>query len=225
MMKKILDIFSGGKIKEKKKEIIVVDNREKNSLVVSELMSLGCDVRFEQLDVGDYIVKGVVIERKTISDLKGSIVNKRIIGQLLELKQYDKCFLLVEGVLDEDMYSGGIHENAFRGFLLSVALEYNVPLIFTHNSKDTARYIDVLARRTGKVDTSLRASKIFMDEEEQVLFILEGFPNVGRVKAKKLLEKFGSLERIFDGKVEELEEILGKRGEEFKRLIEKEVRK
>ena len=225
MMKKILDIFSGGKIKEKKKEIIVVDNREKNSLVVSELMSLGCDVRFEQLAVGDYIVKGVVIERKTISDLKSSIVNKRIIGQLFELKQYDKFFLLVEGILDEDMYSGGIHENAFRGFLLSVALEYNVPLIFTHNSKDTARYIDVLARRTGKVDTSLRASKIFMDEEEQVLFILEGFPNVGRVKAKKLLEKFGSLERIFDGKVEELEEILGKRGEEFKRLIEKEVRK
>src|SRR3989344_4123062 len=214
-MKKILDIFSGKRTKEGKKEIIVVDNREKNSLVVSELMSLGCDVRFEQLDVGDYIVKGVVIERKTISDLKGSIVNKRIIGQLLELKQYDKCFLLVEGILDEDMYSGGIHENAFRGFLLSVALEYNVPLIFTHNSKDTARYIDVLARRAGKVDTSLRASKIFMDEEEQVLFILEGFPNVGRVKAKKLLEKFGSLERIFDGKVEELEEILGKRGEKF----------
>ena len=41
MKKKILDIFSRRKVPEEEKGTIVVDNREKNSLVVSELMGMG----------------------------------------------------------------------------------------------------------------------------------------------------------------------------------------
>ncbi|MEK6854979.1 MAG: ERCC4 domain-containing protein [Nanoarchaeota archaeon] len=213
------DIFSGKKEKEKEEIKVIVDFREKNSLVASELMKRGIKVEFKQLPIGDYIVNGVVIERKTISDFKSSIVDKRIISQLLELKQYEKHLLILEGVLDEEMYSGGIHENAFRGFLLSVALEYNVPIIFTHNAEDSAKYIDVLARRKEKAEAGIRASKILMSRKEQMQFILEGFPHVGPAKAKKLIEKFGSLRDIFNASEEELKEILGKRAKEFRELI------
>lgn len=218
-MAKLFDIFSKRKV-EKKKEKIIVDNRERNSLVVAELMKLGHEIEWRQLPVGDYLVNGVAVERKTVSDFKSSIINKRIISQLLELKQFDKNLLIVEGITEEDVYSGQIHENAFRGFMLSVLLEFNVPIVYTHNSSDTAKYIDVLARKKEKGEIGIRASKIALTREEQQQFILEGFPNVGAVKAKKLLEKFGSLKNIFNASSEELEEILGKRAEGFRKLLE-----
>ena len=217
----LLNIFSkrGNKRKEKKITIIV-DYREKNSLVAAELMKLGFNVEFKQLPVADYVVGNVAVERKTISDLKGSVINKRIFSQLLEIKQYPSGILIVEGINDEDIYSGVLHENALRGFLLSVVLEYKVPLIFTRDAGDTAKYISVLARREKKSETGIRASKIFKTKAEQQQFILEGFPNVGPKAAQKLLERFGSLRSIFSASEEELEEILGKRGKNFKGLLD-----
>ncbi len=213
------NIFSKKKVEDEKIKI-EVDNRERNSLVPSLLMKEGFEVEFKQLPVADYIVNGIAIERKTVSDLKSSIVDKRIVSQLLELKQFGESFLLVEGIISEDIYSGGIHENAFRGFLLSVALDFRVPLIFTYDEKDTAKYIAVLAKRREKGEQGIRASKIYLTREEQVQFILEGFPNVGAVKARKLIEKFGSLKKIFNASEEELEEILGKRANDFKDLLD-----
>lgn len=219
-MKKLLDIFSKKKIKDEKIKI-EVDNRERNSVVPALLMKEGFEVEWKQLPVADYLVNGVAIERKSVGDLKGSIVNKRIISQLLELRQYERCFLFVEGIIDEDIYSSpGVHENAFRGFLLSVGLDFNVNVIYTHDEKDTAKYIAVLARRKEKGLQGIRASKIHLTKEEQVQFILEGFPNVGAVKARKLIEKFGSLKKVFEASEEELREILGKRAKEFRELLE-----
>mgnify|MGYP001616828780 FL=1 len=93
-------------------------------------------------------------------------------------------------------------------------------MIFTYDEVDTAKYISVLSRKEKK-DISFRASKIFLNDKEQLQFILEGFPNVGSKKTQKLLEKFGSLKEIFNASVEELEAILGKRAGEFRKLITK----
>jgi len=79
------NIFSKKQLKsknEKEKRKIIIDNRERNSLVASELLSLGFEIEFKQLPVADYIVNGIAIERKTLSDFKSSIINKRIIRQL-----------------------------------------------------------------------------------------------------------------------------------------------
>lgn len=217
-----LNIFSKKKTEDKKVKI-EVDNRERNSLVPSLLIKEGFEIEWKQLPVGDYVVNGAVVERKSVGDLKGSIVNKRIVSQLLELKQYEKCFLLVEGIIEEDLYSGGIHENALRGFLLSVILDFRVGVIYTHDAKDTVKYLSVLARRREKTEQGIRASKIYLTKGEQIQFILEGFPNIGAVKAKKLIEKFGSLRKIFDATQEQLEEILGKRAEEFIKLINEKI--
>jgi len=214
------DIFSKRKSKENESKIkIEIDNREGNSLVISELMKKGFEIEWRQLPVADYIVNGVAIERKTVSDFKSSIVDKRIFTQLIELKQYEKHLLIVEGILAEDLYNAGIHENALRGFLLSVLLEFQTPIVYTRDEKDTANYIDVLARKKGKCSQGIRASKILLSKEEQMQFILEGFPNVGSVKAKKLIERFGSLLKIFNASEEELKEVLGKRTGEFRSLL------
>ena len=219
----LVNIFSKKNVKEKEKLKIIVDNRERNSLVPSLLMERGFEVEWKQLEVADYLINGVAIERKTVSDFKSSIINKRIFQQLLELKQYEKHLLLVEGVNDE-VYEGLIHENAFRGFMLSVMLDYGVPVVFTHNEEDSVKYLSVLAKKERR-EIGLRAGKILMSERERAQFVLEGFPNVGPKKARKLIEKFGSLREIINASAEELEESLGKRGEDFKALVEKRFRK
>ena len=217
-MPQLLNIFSKKKTIEQKPKIII-DHREKNSLVVSELINLGCEIQFEQLPVADYIANNIAIERKTISDFKSSIINKRIISQLQELKQYPKHLLILEGLESTDPYSGGIHENAFRGFLLSIALEFQTPIIYTLNEKDTAKYLSILANKKEKGQQAIRASKILLTDKEQIQFILEGFPNIGPSTAKKLIEKFKTLKNIANTSKEDLEKIIGKKAEIFHNLV------
>lgn len=212
------DIFSkDNKEKSPKKENkikIIIDNRERNSLVASNLIKLGFQIEFKQLEVADYLINDTAIERKTFSDLQSSIINKRIFDQLTNLKQYKTRFLILEG--ESEAF---IHENAIRGFILSCSLDNQTPVIVTKDETDTANYLSVLAKRTKLKEPSLRPSISFKSKSEQLQYILEGFPNIGPVKAKALLKKFKSLNSILNASKGELEEILGKNTDDFLKLI------
>ena len=218
-----LDIFSRKKTTETKK-IIIVDNRELNSFVPAELKKMGFQLDLKQLPVADYIIDNVAVERKTISDFKSSIINKRIIAQLKEIKQYPQHILIIEGIESEGIYDGQIHENAFRGMILAIVMEFNVPIIFTRNERDTAKYIAVLANKKAKKHEAIRASKILLTDEEQIQFVLEGFPGVGPATAKKLIEKFGALRSVANASKEELEEVIGKKAERIYDILNKIIR-
>ncbi len=215
-----LDIFSKNKIPELKKSIIV-DNREMNSFVPAELRKLGFSLEFRQLPVADYLINNLAVERKTISDFKSSIVDRRIVSQLKELMQYPSHLLIIEGIGSEDIYFGQIHENAFRGMLLTIATEFKTPMIFAKNEKDTAQYLAILANKFKKSEFPLRASKILLTVEEQVQFILEGFPYVGPTTAKRLICEFKTLKNLANASKEELEKIVGKRAEKIYSLFNK----
>ena len=213
-----LDIFSKRKV-EDDKITIIVDNRESKSSVSTELKKLGFNLEFQQLPVADYLINNIAIERKTISDFKSSIISKRIFDQLREIKQYPQNILIIEGIDSEDVYSGQIHENAFRGMILSIINDFQVPIIFTKNENDTAKYISVLANKKTKSEMPIRASKIALTDEEQVQFILEGFPNIGPTTAKKLISKFGNLKNIINASLEDLEKVIGKKAEKIYQII------
>ncbi len=215
-----LDIFSKRKKKEKSKPQtkIIVDYREKNALVTSELIKEGFEVEFAQLAVADYLINDIAIERKTIADLKSSIINKRIMQQLPELKQHKKYALVLEG-FNTDSYEGIIHENAFRGFLLTTLFNYQVPIIYTHDESDTARYIALLAKKSEKSDIALRPAKIVLSEEERLQFILEGFPGIGPVTAKKLLAEYKTLKALINAPEEDLKKLIGAKAAPLIKLL------
>lgn len=224
-MKKIFNIFSkkhSRDVKEKPKAIL--DYREKNSSIPSELSNLGLEIEFKNLKIADYIIGGVAVERKTVSDFISSMINKRLLNQLEELGQYKEKLLIVEGIDEQELYTDsekktGMHPNSVRGFLLSILLKYKVPIIFTKNYLDTARFLSVLAKRKPK-ELSLNVSKKSLNKKERLQFILEGFPGIGPKTAKKLLEKFKTIKKIINAPEEELREILGKKTEIIKGLIE-----
>jgi len=213
----LFDIFQKKKKIEKiettPKEKIIIDYREKNSLVASYLVKQGFPIEFRELKVGDYVVQNIVIERKTISDFISSMLNHRLINQLEELKQYENKLLIIEGISENELYSeekGGINPNAIRGFLLSVILKHKIPTIFTKNSEDSAKFINVLSRKKEK-EINLNAKKKTLNKKEQLQFIIEGFPGIGPKTAKKLLGKFKTIENIINAPEEELKETIRKK--------------
>jgi ERCC4-type nuclease len=214
------NIFSKEKPEdEKQKPKIIIDNHEKNSLVPSFLCKLNLNIEFTDLKVADYIINDIAIERKTIPDFKSSIINKRLLFQINELKQYPNALIILEGISNFSLYEGTIHENAFRGFILSILIEHKIPIVFTEDEEDTARYLSVLAKKTKKAEISFR-QKIPLTKDEQKQFILEGFPGIGPATANKLIKEFKSLNNIFKASEKELEEILGKKAESFKGILE-----
>ncbi len=227
-MKQIINIFTrgGGRGRggnqPKPKPKIIVDYREKNSLVISELINLGIEIEFRQLKVADYIVKDVAIERKTINDFVSSMINKRLFNQIQELQQYKNKLLLVEGIDEQELYSddeSGVNGNAIRGFLLSILLKYNIPIIFTKNYEDSAKFISILSKKQTK-EMALKAKKRILNKKEQLQFIIESFPGIGPVTAQKLLKKFKTIQNIINASEQELKETIGKKSEVVKRLSE-----
>lgn len=225
-MKEIFSIFSR-KIPEEEepKPKILIDYREKNSLVISELVSLGFEADVKELKVGDYIVSDVAIERKTVADFISSMKNRRLLKQLEELQQYENRLLIIEGIDEQELYTDsderiGMHPNAVRGFLLSILLKHKVPIIFTKDYKDTARFISVLSKKKTK-EMPLNVSKKTLNKKERMQFILEGFQSIGPKTAKKLLKKFRTIKGVINASEEELKKEIGKKSESFK-LVEEE---
>ena len=223
-MKKIFNIFSRRQTPQKEKPRIIIDYREKNSLIPSELIELGLEIEFKDLKIADYIIKGVAIERKTISDFISSMINRRLLKQLEELTQYKDKLLIVEGIDEQELYTDsedwvGMHPNSIRGFLLSILLKYKIPIIFTKNYEDTAKFLSVLSKRKPK-EIPLRVKKKNLNKKEQLQFIIESFPGVGPKTAKKLLKKFKTIKNILGNSEEELREVIGKKAETMKKIID-----
>ena len=218
-MKQIFEIFQKKKT-EKPKPRIIVDYREKNSLVISSLINLGIEIEFKELKVADYIVKNVAIERKTVNDFISSMINKRLFNQIQELQQYQNKLLLIEGVDEQELYSddeNGVNGNAIRGFLLSILLKYNIPIIFTKNYEDSAKFISILSRKQTK-EMALKAKKRILNKKQQLQFIIESFPGIGPKTAQKLLKKFKTIQNIINASEEELKQTIGKKAEVITKL-------
>lgn len=223
---KIFSIFPekkpSKKAPEKSLPKIIVDYREKNSLVPSSLVRLGAEIEFQELKVGDYIVRNVVVERKTISDFLSSMINHRLLSQLESMKQHENNLLIIEGLDERELYSEeagtGIHPNAIRGFLLSIVLKHKIPVIFSKSSEDTAKYLMTILKKE-EHEKPVNSKRKSLGKKEQLQFIVEGFPGIGPKSAKKLLKKFKTIKGISNASEKELSEVLGKKAGIVFRII------
>jgi Fanconi anemia group M protein len=205
--------------KQLPKPKIIVDTREKQSLIVSELVHQGAETEFKQLSIGDYIIKNTVIERKTINDFISSMLNKRMIRQLQNMQPLKSKLLIIEGIDEYELYheESGVNENAIRGFLLSIVLNFQVPIIYTKDYEDTAKFLIVLAKKPDKErEMGINDKPKPRNVKEQLQYLIEGFPGIGPKTARKLLEEFKTIKNIINTPIEDLEKFIGKKGEAFK---------
>lgn len=215
------DIFKSKKSSNKKANSeasprIVVDTREKNSLVVSELVKLGAQVELYQIEIGDYLIDDTILERKTFHDFMTSMLSKRLVEQLKNMQKYEKRLLILEGkdfeFLEGQERKNTLNPHAIRGMLLSISLDWQTPIIFTKDSEETAKYLFLLAKRQLKprAEFTLHSRKP-ASIKEQKQYIVESFPNIGPKNAKVLLKKFSTIKNIINASPEELEAEIGKK--------------
>ncbi|NHJ05632.1 MAG: DEAD/DEAH box helicase [Candidatus Heimdallarchaeota archaeon] len=207
---------------------IVVDTRESKSGIAKELVDLDVEVELQQLNVADYILSSRIgVERKDVADFSQSIIDGRLFPQLISLKRnYPIPILILEG---ETLYGQrALNPEAIRGAITSITINLDIKVIWTRSTKDTARFLKVIAKREQQKSDNkptIRTEKAPVDSAELQEFIVAGFPNINAVLAKRILKKFGSLENFFNTSVEDLQNIKGigkKIAMEIKELIEKE---
>jgi Fanconi anemia group M protein len=196
---------------------IIADIHEKDSLILAELTTdKDIELIIQPLKIGDYLIGDTIIERKTISDFISSMINRRIIEQLKQMKQYKNQLLILEG----DLNDSDFNQNSLKGFILSIIINYQIPIIMTQDYKDTCKYLTILAKQQIKkpIEISLH-SRIPKTLKEQKQYILESFPNIGPITAKKLIKEFNNLNKIFNASEEDLKKVLKNHSSKFKNIL------
>lgn len=212
---------------------VIADSRESNSNVTRHLKELGADVRENQLKVGDYICSDRVgVERKRISDFLQSIIDQRVFKQVEELSNsFETPLLILEGNPESLFLERDIHENAIRGVLSSIAIDYRMPIIWTINSRETANQIYWIANREQALEKrglQIRASKKAPTLARQQEYLVAGLPGINSVRAKKLLKQFRSPEKVFKANEEKLKKVNGfgdKTAKSIRNLLTKPYKK
>lgn len=222
-MKQLENIFSKTKTKKEPtcpnlKTPIIIDTREKQSLIAANLTEQKANIQHELLQIGDYLINNTIVERKTFQDFLSSITDKRLFKQIKQMQKYQTQYLILEGF--DFSYKSRLHPNAIRGAILSIAKQ--IPIIYTENESDTAKFLIQIAKRQEKPsqEFAMRQTKTLTTPEAQKQFILEGFPGIGPTIAKTLLKEFDSLKKIFNATENQLTKILDKNKlEKFKSLL------
>ena len=197
---------------------IIIDHRENNIEIIKELVKNNIEFEKKQLAVADFVIQSktqegkvveVAIERKTLNDFLNSIIDKRIITQLIALKEnYEIPLLIIEG--SENIYSiRNFHPNAIRGMFSSIAIDFQIPILFTKNYRDTASYLVIIAKRLEKPikDISLLKKRKPLTLKERQELIIETLPSVGPKIAKSLLKKFKTVKKVINANEKNLNKV------------------
>lgn len=197
---------------------VIVDYRERASGVIRELAKHSIHPEEKSLAIGDFIIQtldmnnsiiNLCIERKTQEDFLNSIIDKRLLKQLIDMKeQFQNQLIIIEG--QDNLYSmRKFHPNAIRGMLAAIAIDLQIPIITTRSVSDTASFIVTIAKRLEKPrrELSLLAKKKPLAIKEHQELIIETFPGIGPVLAKSLLNEFKTIKRIVNAKEENLKKI------------------
>ncbi|MFB6294498.1 MAG: ERCC4 domain-containing protein, partial [Candidatus Nanohaloarchaea archaeon] len=190
--------------------VVVADDRE--NTVMKELSRRDVSVRSSRLEVGDFLLSDrTVVERKTAADFVDSIVDNRLFPQLQELvTEFAHPLLVIEG---EDLYRHrDVHPNAIRGALSSVALDYDVPILWSSGTEETAELLIAAAKREQEDEgrtVDIRGERSPTTERDRQEFLVAGLPNVSETLAERLLEEFGTAEAVFTASATELQQVEG----------------
>ncbi|RLI84096.1 DNA repair protein [Archaeoglobales archaeon] len=190
--------------------MIFADDREPER-ITEILSSLGLRVVRKRLTIADYLVYhqgyAVAIERKSASDYISSIADGRFFNQIHDLsRSYQLSFLCIVGRPDFSR----IKRDAFIGSLLSIPLktEQRVIPIQVESDEEFCLILKSLNRQLerGNLKTAPRLRRV---DAEDSIAMLTAIPGIGVEKARRLLEKLGSIQRVVNASIPELMRVEG----------------
>ena len=203
---------------------LYIDDREKRDVQV--LADIICDnVEITRLDIGDFLMRGIIFEHKRPDDFVSSIFNKRLFIQIANMTEHYKyAFILVSGEYrtTELLYNTRSKRPNFVGVIGSCVARGCVP-IFANSIETCIKLVDVISAKLtdGKVrDRPIKTTSL----KDQQLSIICSLPGVSDTRAKALLAHFGSINGILTASEKELTEVKDvgvKTARKIKRILKK----
>jgi len=127
---------------------IIVDSREQEPYAFK---GDGIQVIRRALPAGDYSIAGheesVAVERKTLEDFVSTVIRsrKRFFKELRTLSAYDAACVVVEADLRDILggsYRSGAHPNSILGILLSIVVDFGIPVFFCSDRQAACRFVE-----------------------------------------------------------------------------------
>ena len=201
---------------------LIIDNRERQLI---EKLQNKCTIGVEQLEIGDILFRQkeetvLIIERKTIKDLKASICDGRAREQKARLMgsgtSTDRILYLIEGNLDQplDDKISGVPISTIIGSLINTQLRDNIKVYKTNSLEESATFIiklldkltkdldlyfktDVQSISAGLYATTLKKNKK-ANLTPEVWFInqLSGIPQVTEKIASTIVQRYSNIRAL-----------------------------
>ncbi len=192
--------------------LVVVDHRESRSQVAKRLESLrGIQIRPMQMAVADYALSDrVVVERKTVEDFLESLVSGRLFAQARQLVAYPRPIMIVEG--EGLTTTRNIPRGSVFSALAALTTDFGITVLTVKDAADTVDLIASIAKREQtepRREAPMRLGKVAMNDRDRRLFLLEGLPHVSAVLARRLLNRFGTVEAVATASEKELVQVNG----------------
>lgn len=138
----------GNLLAQKTQIVIQADVRESASKI-SQILAQEYGVRILRttLKIGDYMIdERIVVERKTIQDFAQSIIDGRLFKQAATMKNsFESPLFIIEG--NPSFIPGDIHPHATQGALVSIALTWQISVLFAKDERDTALFLWLISNQ------------------------------------------------------------------------------
>ncbi|MBA3708906.1 MAG: nuclease [Planctomycetes bacterium] len=194
---------------------IIVDEREIPSGTSTILSGMeGVEIVVRRLDLGDYLIDdSLIVERKTLLDLVGSIKDGRFFRQVCRLvSARARGVLILEGVASE-MIGCEMRREAIQGALIAATVILGIAILRSTGPEESARLMVYAGRQARSRVYSHGSLRRFIgarrpDGKTVVqTHMLQGIPGIGPARARGLLNHFGSIEAIATADVDELSKV------------------
>lgn len=136
--------------------VVVIDTREQEPYSFDEWID--CSVR-KALPAGDYSLVGyeeaIAVERKSLEDFVSTVIQgrKRFRKELERLAQYDAACVVVEADMKDIVhgkYRSHAHPRAVLGALVSIYVDYGIPVICCSNRQIACHFVAMFLLRHHK---------------------------------------------------------------------------
>ena len=186
---------------------IVADDREGAGGVLEELRRHpGIALEVRRLARGDFLVEdNFIVERKTLRDFAASVIDGRLFRQAAALaREGRRGVLMLEG--RTGTAAGlGVSRESLQGALITVSVFYGLAVLRSRDAAETARLLLYLGDQAGRFASGAvtRPGWRPKGKRGRQLYLLQGLPGIGPQRAERLLEKFGSVEKVIAAPAEE----------------------
>jgi len=193
---------------------VLLDSREPpniQALLYRICKKLRLTLTIKKLPIGDIQFLDLVIERKCMSDFFHSLYSARIWKQMRELKAVNGV-LVIHGSFPQNLPNDAIKK--FFGFLASVHLKWNLTCVWFVSDISLEKYLTALFIKKLQEARGLKSTIPYAKKGKEIPEILENIlvqiPSIGIKTARRLLNRFNTIEQVFNAGDDELLEVLNR---------------